>query len=756
MVRVAIGMHVHAEPEQMRATLAALERNTAPPYECIVIPDGADDATARALPHLAGVRVLEDEGPQGGAACLNRIFRSTDAGILILLESGCLPAPGWLGALIAALESSPNAGLAGPSTNRSWNEQSAFPGAGGTNAALARTAAQAQRRFGSSFRTLAPLFSLADFCYAVRREVFDAVGEADESYGLGPCWEMDFNIRAARSGFDGLWACSAYVWRAPFTARRRRDEAARFEASRRRYQDKFCGAHLHGVKHDYRRHCRGDCCPNFAPAHLIGVQALRPAQAAATLPAPPLVSCIMPTADRRSFIPQALGCFLAQDYPHLELVVVDDGNDSVADMMPSDQRIRYIRLEKRLSVGAKRNLACERARGEFIVHWDDDDWYPASRVRVQIWALIDKGADVCGTSTLYYQDRGRSLAFRYRYDVRGRPWVAGNTLAYRRDAWRRQPFADIRVGEDARFVSSLASRLVDLREPGLCVASVHAGNVSAKNTAGPYWLPEDANVIRRMIAAADPGSPRADDPLVSCIMPTCNRRPFIRLALSCFRSQTYPNRELIVVDDGRDPIGELVRDEPGVRYVRIAQHLSIGAKRNLACAEARGEIVAHWDDDDWYSADRLERQTAPLVRGDADITGLENRFVLQVPDRMFWTVDPRLHRSMFVGDVHGGTLVYRRSIWTAGIRYPEVDLGEDAMLLRQAASRGHRLLKVENLGAFVYVRHSKNAWRFKAGSFLDPAGWHHSAAPAEFTHEMLDAYAAAASALSASERSTHG
>jgi len=41
--------------------------------------------------------------------------------------------------------------------------------------------------------------------------------------------------------------------------------------------------------------------------------------------------------------------------------------------------------------GAKRNLACERARGQFIVHWDDDDWYPASRVRVQIRALLEQG-----------------------------------------------------------------------------------------------------------------------------------------------------------------------------------------------------------------------------------------------------------------------------------------------------------------------------------------------------------------------------
>src|SRR4029453_15527720 len=98
--------------------------------------------------------------------------------------------------------------------------------------------------------------------------------------------------------------------------------------------------------------------------------------------------------------------------------------------------------------------------------------------------------------------------------------------------------------------------------------------------------------------------------------------------------------------------------------------------------------------------------------------GLKNRFVRHVPDRRFWALDPRLHRSMFFGDVHGGTLAFRRTIWTAGIRYPEVDLAEDALRLQQATARGYRLLKLENRGSFVYMRHSKNAWRFDAGTFV--------------------------------------
>jgi GT2 family glycosyltransferase len=425
MTGIALGVHVHAQPERLRATLASIERNTAVDHDLVLLPDGPDGEIRQELAALGGLQQLPDEGVLGPAACLNRLVWNTDAGIVVILESGAVVGPRWLDHLVAALDSSPSAGLAGPSTNWAWNEQCAFPQAGSSLEEVARTAGEAERRFGALRRTLAPLYSLGDFCYAVRREVFAAIGEADESYSLGPCWEMDFNVRAARAGFDGLWAGAAYVWRAPLSSRRTLEEAARFESSKRRYQDKFCGARLRGEKTDYRMHCRGDACPNFAPreeaaAPALATPAVATPVAERTEPAgeppvvpgiasseTPLVSCIMPTYDRRAFIPEALRCFFAQDYPNLELVVVDDGSDPIADLLPSDARIRYFRPASRMTVGAKRNYACEQARGAIIAHWDDDDWYPAWRVRAQVDALGDQGAAVCGSSILYFYDRAR-------------------------------------------------------------------------------------------------------------------------------------------------------------------------------------------------------------------------------------------------------------------------------------------------------------------------------------------------------------
>ncbi len=65
-------------------------------------------------------------------------------------------------------------------------------------------------------------------------------------------------------------------------------------------------------------------------------------------------------------MPRAIEYFLRQDYANMELVIVDDGTDPVGDLMPRDERIRYIRLTNRLTVKAKHNRACKQARGDII------------------------------------------------------------------------------------------------------------------------------------------------------------------------------------------------------------------------------------------------------------------------------------------------------------------------------------------------------------------------------------------------------
>jgi glycosyltransferase involved in cell wall biosynthesis len=211
----------------------------------------------------------------------------------------------------------------------------------------------------------------------------------------------------------------------------------------------------------------------------------------------------MPTFNRRRFVPLAVRWFLAQDWEHRELIVVDDGTEPVGDLLPEDPRIRYVRLDRRHSLGAKRNLACQAARGDVIVHWDDDDWSAPTRLTYQVSSLLRASASACGLTRVYYHQPTTGRSWQYVYPAGQRPWVSGNTLCYTRDSWRRTPFPDINVGEDARFLWSDPSRkLLVLDDPSFFVACVHDANIDPKRVHHRFWHAHPTDAIRALMGDA--------------------------------------------------------------------------------------------------------------------------------------------------------------------------------------------------------------------------------------------------------------
>jgi hypothetical protein len=139
-------------------------------------------------------------------------------------------------------------------------------------------------------------------------------------------------------------------------------------------------------------------------------------------------------------------------------------------------------------LGAKRNLACQIARGAIIVHWDDDDWQARHRLSTQVNRLVEGGHDVCGSRSLRFYDPAASRAWQYEWPRNGRPWVAGSSLCYTRDLWAQSPFPEVGTGEDSRFVWSRAVRSVgDVSETDSLVALIHRGNTVPKTINGANW-----------------------------------------------------------------------------------------------------------------------------------------------------------------------------------------------------------------------------------------------------------------------------
>jgi predicted O-methyltransferase YrrM len=214
----------------------------------------------------------------------------------------------------------------------------------------------------------------------------------------------------------------------------------------------------------------------------------------------PLVSCIMPTCDRRRFVGRAIRYFLEQDYPNRELVIVDDGADCVADLIPADSRIRYVRLSERRTIGAKRNLACEQARGELVVHWDDDDWSAPRRLRYQVEMFRRQDVDVSGLRAVFFCDPVTGRAWRYEYPEGRRPWVHDASFCYRRQFWEGAPFPDTSFGIDTSYLwQGSPKRVGALPDSSFYVALVHPGNTSRKNVHDAWWHPRPVEEIASLM-----------------------------------------------------------------------------------------------------------------------------------------------------------------------------------------------------------------------------------------------------------------
>jgi glycosyltransferase involved in cell wall biosynthesis len=205
-------------------------------------------------------------------------------------------------------------------------------------------------------------------------------------------------------------------------------------------------------------------------------------------------------------------------------------------------------------------------------------------------------------------------------------------------------------------------------------------------------------------------------------MPTKNRRDFVTQAIKYFMQQDYPNKELIIVDDGHDKVQDLVPPDDGIHYVETTMGLSIGELRNRAIAESQGKIIAHWDDDDWYGGTRISYQVKPLLNGEADLTGLKVRVVYDLLDNQFWILESWLHAQIMELEIHGATMVYRRNLWEK-TKFPSINFREDASFVSEVFRSGAKVLDMPNHENFIYVRHRNNTWRFACGEYGNPNGW---------------------------------
>jgi len=108
------------------------------------------------------------------------------------------------------------------------------------------------------------------------------------------------------------------------------------------------------------------------------------------------VTIIIPTHNYARYLPDAVNSALRQDYEPLEIIVVDDGStDNTSDVIKpflSNEKIRYIPLDKKTGLSGARNSAIKMCTGDYLNCLDADDILEEGAIRAMV-ELMDRNPD---------------------------------------------------------------------------------------------------------------------------------------------------------------------------------------------------------------------------------------------------------------------------------------------------------------------------------------------------------------------------
>ena len=178
-----------------------------------------------------------------------------------------------------------------------------------------------------------------------------------------------------------------------------------------------------------------------------------------------LISVMVPIYKVEAYLDDCVRSIVAQTYPHLEIILVDDGSpDNCGSMCDEwakqDERIKVIHKPNG-GLSDARNAGLEIASGDFIAFVDSDDWIDPAMYEKMLSALLREEADICacrilscfpdrrapwGCPSYRVTDPEQTLAMLY--DDSAYPVSAWNKL-YRRSLWQNLRFPVGKICEDA-------------------------------------------------------------------------------------------------------------------------------------------------------------------------------------------------------------------------------------------------------------------------------------------------------------------
>jgi glycosyltransferase involved in cell wall biosynthesis len=191
----------------------------------------------------------------------------------------------------------------------------------------------------------------------------------------------------------------------------------------------------------------------------------------------PFVSICTPTYNRRPFFPMIIKCFENQNYPKdkIEWIIVDDGTDKIEDLVSHIPEVRYFKYDEKMTLGKKRNILNEKAKGDIIIYMDDDDYYPVDRVQHAVEKLKDSKALCAGSSAMFIYFK--HINKMYQFGPYGPNHSTAATFAFKRELLEKTKFDEnSSIAEEKNFLKNYTIPFVQLESTKSILVFSHNHN----------------------------------------------------------------------------------------------------------------------------------------------------------------------------------------------------------------------------------------------------------------------------------------
>jgi glycosyltransferase involved in cell wall biosynthesis len=166
----------------------------------------------------------------------------------------------------------------------------------------------------------------------------------------------------------------------------------------------------------------------------------------------------------------------------MEWIIIDDGTDTIEDMVSHHPLVSYFKFDKKMSLGRKRNIMHKKTRGSIIVYMDDDDYYPPERVSHAVEMLTNHPSALCAGASemyIYFKESNQMVQF----GPYGPNHATAGTFAFRKELLNDHQYNnDACLAEEREFLKGYTVPFIQLDSMKTILVFSHRHNTFDKRT----------------------------------------------------------------------------------------------------------------------------------------------------------------------------------------------------------------------------------------------------------------------------------